>query len=78
MLSGVQLFATPPTVARQAPLFTEFSRQEHWSGLRFHPPKDLPDLGIEAGPLVSCAWQVSSLSMIRLGSLSGCFLQDRV
>ena len=31
-LSCVQLFVTPWTVARQAPLFTEFSRQEYWSG----------------------------------------------
>ena len=31
-LSGVQLFETPWTVARQDPLSMEFSRQEHWSG----------------------------------------------
>ena len=31
-LSHVQLFATPWTVAHQAPLSMEFSRQEHWSG----------------------------------------------
>ena len=29
----VQLFATPWTVARQAPLSMGFSRQEYWSGL---------------------------------------------
>ena len=34
-LSRVQLFATPWTVAYQAPLFIEFSRQEYWSGLLF-------------------------------------------
>ena len=28
-------FATPWTVARQAPLSIEFSRQEYWSGLPF-------------------------------------------
>ena len=33
MLSDVQLFVTPWTVAHQAPLSMEFSRQEHWSGL---------------------------------------------
>ena len=38
MLSCVQLFATPWTVACQAPLFTEFSRQEYWSGLPFPSP----------------------------------------
>ena len=32
LLSSVRLFATPWTVARQAPLSTEFSRQEYWSG----------------------------------------------
>ena len=30
--SRVQLFATPWTVARQAPLFMGFSRPEYWSG----------------------------------------------
>ena len=35
MLSHVPLFATPWTIARQAPLFMEFSRQEYWSGLPF-------------------------------------------
>ena len=32
-LSHVQLFATPWTVAYQAPLSMGFSRQEYWSGL---------------------------------------------
>ena len=32
-LSRVQLFATPWTAAREAPLAKEFSRLEHWSGL---------------------------------------------
>ena len=45
-LSHVQLFATPWTVARQAPLSMEFSRQ-YWSGLPFPPPGDLPNPGIE-------------------------------
>ena len=34
-LSRVQLFATPWTVALQAPLSMEFSRQEYWSGCHF-------------------------------------------
>ena len=46
-LSCVQLFATPWTVAHQAPPSVEFSRQEYWSGLSFPSPGDLPDLGIE-------------------------------
>ena len=32
-LSPVRLFVTPWTVAHQAPLYMEFSRQEYWSGL---------------------------------------------
>ena len=32
LLSHVPRFATPWTVAHQAPLFMEFSRQEYWSG----------------------------------------------
>ena len=34
-LSHVRLFATPWTVAHQAPLSMGFSRQEDWSGLSF-------------------------------------------
>ena len=55
VLGCVQLFATPWTVARQAPLSMEFSRQEHWSGLPFPPPEHLPDSGIEAMSLASLA-----------------------
>ena len=47
MLSHVWLFATPWTVAYQAPLSLELSRQEYWSGFPCHPPEDLPDPGIE-------------------------------
>ena len=46
-LSRVRLFATPWTVAYQAPPSTEFSRQEYWSGLPFPSPGDLPNPGIE-------------------------------
>ena len=48
MLSRVQLFATPLTIACQAPLSMEFSRQEYWSGLPFPSPGDLPDPGLES------------------------------
>ena len=41
-----RLFATPWTVASQAPLSMKFSRQEYWSGLPFPPPRDLPDWGL--------------------------------
>ena len=46
------------TVAHQAPLFMEFSRQDFWSELSFPPPEDLPNPGIEPG---SPALQVDSL-----------------
>ena len=36
-----------PHEAHQAPLSTEFSRQECWSGFSYLPPGDLPDPGIE-------------------------------
>ena len=51
-------FATPWTVAHQAPLSMGFSRQEYWSGLSFPPPGDLPDPGIKPG---SPALQADSL-----------------
>ena len=35
------------TVARQAPLSMGFLRQEHWSGLSFPSPEDLPNPGAE-------------------------------
>ena len=47
--SHVRLFATPWTVAHQAPLSMGFSRQEYWSGLPFPSPEDLPNPGIEPG-----------------------------
>ena len=58
-LSRVRLFATPWTVARQAPLSMGFSRQEYWSGLPFPSPGDLPNPGIKPG---SPALQADTLS----------------
>ena len=46
-LSRVQLFSIPQTVAHQTPLSMGFSRQEHWSGLLFPSPGDLPNPAIE-------------------------------
>ena len=43
------------TVACQAPLSMEFSRQEYWSGLPFPPAGDLADPGIEPTSLTSPA-----------------------
>ena len=48
--SVVSDFVTPWTVACQAPLFMEFSRQEYWSGQPFPSPGDRPDSGIKPGP----------------------------
>ena len=59
-LSRVQLFATPWTVARQAPLSMEFSRQEYWSGLSFPSPGDLPHPWIKP---TSPAFQSYSLTL---------------
>ena len=47
-------FATPWTVARQAPLSMGFARQEYWSGLPFPDPGDLPNPEIElASPVLA-------------------------
>ena len=54
-------FATPWTVAHQAPLSMELSRQEHWSGLPFPPPRDLPDPSL-------LLWQADSLPLSHQGS----------
>ena len=53
--SRVRLFVTPWTVARQASLSMDFSRQEHWSGLPCPPPGDHPYSGIEPTYLTSPA-----------------------
>ena len=56
-----RLFATPWTVAHQAPLYRAFSRQEQWSGLPCLSPGDLPDPGIEPVSPVAPALQADSL-----------------
>ena len=52
------LFVTPRTIACQAPLSMEFSKQEYWSGLPFPSPGDFPNPGIEPE---SSALQADSL-----------------
>ena len=66
-LSRVWLFATPWTVAYQAPPSMGFSRQECWSGLPFPFPGDLPDPGIKPG---SPAFQADGLPSEPPGKLS--------
>ena len=55
VLSHVWFFVTPWTVAHQAPLPMEFSRQENSSGLPFPTPGKLPHPGIQPGSPVSPA-----------------------
>ena len=65
LLSRVQLFVTPWTVAHQAPPSMGFSRQEYWSELSFSSPGDLPNSGIEPG---SPTFQADALTSESLGS----------
>ena len=60
---------TPWTVAHQAPLSVEFSRQESWNGLPFLPPGDLPNPGIEPR---SPTLQANSLSSEAAGITEWC------
>ena len=60
--SHVRLFVTLWTVACQAPLSMEFSRQEYWSGLPCASPGDLPNPGTELGPPASNTLKANSLS----------------
>ena len=55
LLSHVQLFETPWTVACQALLSMGLPRQEYWSGLPFPSPGELPDPGIKPESLTSSA-----------------------
>ena len=47
LVSRVRFFATPWTVARQAPLSMGFSSQDYWDGFPFPSPGNLPDSGIK-------------------------------
>ena len=53
VLNCIWFFSIPWAVAHQAPLSTEFSRQEYWSGLPFPTPEDLPDPESEPTSLAS-------------------------
>ena len=63
---NIQVFATPWTIARQAPLSMGFSKQEYWSGLSFLSLRDLPKPGNKPG---SPAVQVDSLPLATPGKL---------
>ena len=69
-LSHVQFCVTPWTIAHQAPLTMELSRQEYWLGLPFPSPGDLPNPRIKPG---SPGLQADSL----LSDLTVAYLQKK-
>ena len=62
-------FVTPCTVAHQAPLSMEFPWQEHWSGVPFPSPGDLPNPGIEPKSLASLALAGSLYQLCHRGTV---------
>ena len=69
-LSCVRLFATPWSVAYQAPLSMGFSRQECWSGVPFPSPEDLSNPGIEPwSPALQADALTSELPVLELGAI---------
>ena len=73
LFNHAPLSATLWTVACQAPLSIEFSRQEHWSGLPCPLPGDLPDPGIKPASSASHVLQVDSLPLNHQGCLLSAF-----
>ena len=69
-------FCDPIDSSPPGPSATEFSRQEHWSGLPF-PPPGFPTQGIE--PVVSCLlhWQVHSLPPVPPGKPQGLLIDSK-
>ena len=61
-------YATPWTIARQAPLSMRFLRQKYWSALPFPSPRDLPDTGIKPQSPASPSLQVDCLPLSHLES----------
>ena len=88
VLSHLQLFVTPWTIACQTPLSMEFPRQEYWNWLPFPSPGDLPDPGSEptspaladrifttespAKPLNSCLLEENITGHVSVVYLSPC------
>ena len=68
LLSHVRLFETPWTVAHQAPLSMEFSRQEYLGGCHFLLQRLSLTKGSNLHLLCLLHWQVNSLSLGHLGS----------
>ena len=61
MLSCIQLFVTSRTVAHQAPLPMEFSRQEWKEWQEFLLQGIFPTKGLNPRPLCLLYWQADSL-----------------
>ena len=68
LLSHVWLFETPTTVAHQAPLSMEFSRQEDWNGVPFSTSGFFPTHGLSLHFLHLMHWQADSLPLHHPGS----------
>ena len=66
--SRVRLFVTLWTAAHQTSLSMGLSRKEHWSGLPYSPPGDLPGPGTE--PASPAAQQAGYLLLSHWGSLN--------
>ena len=68
VLSHVQLFVVPWTIAHQTPLSMELSRPEYWRWLPFPTRRDLPPLqGRNLSILHLLHWQVDSLPLAPAG-----------
>ena len=64
VLSHVQLFVVPWTIAHQTPLSMELSRPEYWRWLPFPIRRDLPlPQGLNLSILHLLHWQVDSLPL---------------
>ena len=78
VLSHVRLFTTPLPVTHRVPLFLEFTRPEHWSGLHLLPRGISLSQGLNPHLLYLPHWQVYLYRPSRLGSQipypSGSFL----
>ena len=68
----VQLFVTPWTVSRQAPLSLAFSRQEYWSGLPCPSPENLPKPKMETMSLALAGRFFISAAAAAAKSLQSC------
>ena len=72
-LCHVRLFATPWTVALQAPPSMGFSRQEYWSGFPFPPPGIFLTQGLNSG-LLHCRQTLLSESPGKSNMFRKCFI----